>query len=80
MQGTNRPYIKRGNFFQKVLYLYPVFPDDTEIISTCFARPIFVCIQRTEFTEGVGRKEGLPDNQKFNTGGSLKAPRALRND
>lgn len=30
--------------------------------------------------EGVGRKEGLPDNQKFNTGGSLKAPRALRND
>ena len=26
------------------------------------------------------RKEGLPDNQKFNTGGSLKAPRALRND
>lgn len=24
--------------------------------------------------EGVGRKEGLPDNQKFNTGGSLKAP------
>lgn len=30
--------------------------------------------------EGVGRKEGIPDNQKFNTGGSLKAPRALRND
>ena len=30
--------------------------------------------------EGVGRKEGLPDNQKFNTGASLKAPRALRND
>ena len=29
---------------------------------------------------GAGRKEGLPDNQKFNTGGSLKAPRALRND
>ena len=30
--------------------------------------------------KGVGRKEGIPDNQKFNTGGSLKAPRALRND
>ena len=30
--------------------------------------------------EGIGRKEGLPDNQKFNQGASLKAPRALRND
>ena len=30
--------------------------------------------------EGVGRKERIPNNQKFNTGGSLKAPRALRND
>ena len=30
--------------------------------------------------EGVGRKERIPDNQKFNQGASLKAPRALRND
>lgn len=30
--------------------------------------------------EGVGRKERIPNNQKFNQGASLKAPRALRND
>ena len=33
---------------------------------------------RAMMREGVGRKEGLPDNQKFNQGASLKAPRALR--
>ena len=30
--------------------------------------------------KGIGRKEGLPDNQKFNQGASLKTPRALCND
>lgn len=30
--------------------------------------------------EGAGKREGLPDNQHFNTGSSLEAPRALRND
>ena len=35
---------------------------------------------RTLMREGVGKKEDLPNNQKFNQGDRLKAPRALRND
>ena len=34
---------------------------------------------RSLMREGVGRKD-VPDNQRFNQGASLKAPRALRND
>lgn len=34
---------------------------------------------RSLMREGVGKKN-LPDNQRFNRGASLKAPRALRND
>ena len=44
------------------------------------ASPRLIYQKHRLMREGVGRKEGLPDNQKFNTGGSLKAPRALRND
>lgn len=35
---------------------------------------------RTLMREGVGKKENLPNNQKFNQGDRLKVPRALRND
>ena len=34
---------------------------------------------RSLMREGVGKKN-VPDNQRFNRGSSLKAPRALRND
>ena len=57
VQRADRLNIQSRCLFQQCLYLRAVFADDTEIIPSRFASPVFLCIQCTEFSEAVCREQ-----------------------
>ena len=60
MKRTNGFYIKSGRLFKQRLYLSAEFAHNSEIIPSCFARPVvLIAVVRAEFTESVGREKHL---------------------
>ena len=60
MKRTNDLHVKPCNLFEEILHLRTVLSDYADIVSSCFARPIFVVdIERAEFAECVGGEKHL---------------------
>ena len=59
MQGAYRRNIERRSLFKQSLNLCAVLADDADIITPCFASPIFFYVKRTELAEPVGREQNL---------------------
>ena len=59
VKRTDRFNIQSGQFLQRILYLHTIFAYDICIIPACLAHPVIVVIDRTEFSERVGREQEL---------------------
>ena len=51
--------IQSSCFFQQSLYLCAVFANDTDVVASCFASPVFFHIQCAEFAETVCGEENF---------------------
>ena len=51
--------IQSCSHFEKLLNLRTIFADNTDIVTACFAVPVFLYIKCAEFTKSVSRKQNF---------------------
>ena len=61
MKRTNSFDVKLACFFEKKLHLRAVLADYAKVVSSCFACPIFLDVERTKLAKAVRREERLAD-------------------
>ena len=59
MERAYRGDIESGSLLEQRLHGSAVFSDDAEIVSSCFARPVLVRVERAELAERIRREEDL---------------------
>ena len=59
MKRTDLLDIQTCSFFEYTLHLGSVFAYDTDVVSSGFAGPVFLCVKGAELAESVSCKEDL---------------------